>query len=64
MKNSILFIIAFTFLWLQSHSQCEEFMIYQTKGEVKLLHGTSSQPAQKNMKLSGSDRLPWRRKLR
>ncbi len=57
MKNSILFIIAFTFLWLQSHSQCEEFMIYQTKGEVKLLHGTSSQPAQKNMKLSGSDRL-------
>lgn len=57
MKKLILFLIVFAFLWLKSWSQCEEFMVYQTKGEVKLLHGTSSQLAQKNMKLSGSDRL-------
>ena len=51
MKTTVLLSLAFISLSLYSRAQCDGFIIYQTKGEVNLLQGNASLPAQKNMKL-------------
>jgi hypothetical protein len=57
MKTTVLLSLAFISLSLYSRAQCDGFIIYQTKGEVNLLQGNASLPAQKNMKLTGDSRL-------
>lgn len=57
MKTRLLIIFALASFALLSFAQCDEFVVYQTKGDVKLLHGSASQAAQKNMKLGADSKL-------
>ncbi|MCX6286512.1 MAG: hypothetical protein NTY96_05310 [Bacteroidetes bacterium] len=52
MKTTVILILAIATLSLRSLAQCDEFIIYLTKGEVKVHHGAAAQTAQKNMKLT------------
>ncbi len=52
MKKISLFVLLAAFS-LAARAQCNDFIIYQAKGEVKVLQEGASRPAVKNMKLSG-----------
>lgn len=50
--NKCLLILVFAGIAFFSQAQCDDFVVYQTKGKVLLLQGTSSVPVQKNIKLN------------
>lgn len=56
MKRILILLILISLSFLLK-AQCTDFIIYQTKGNVKLLHGENAQPAAKNLKLTGEVRL-------
>lgn len=43
---------AFVMITIFGQAQCNDFIIYQAKGEVNLLQGNTTQPARKNLKLT------------
>ncbi len=57
MKTVIIFFLVFVILPFRSLAQCDEFVIYLAKGEVKVHYGSVVKPAQKNMKLNVSSSL-------
>ncbi|MEI7491998.1 MAG: hypothetical protein WCK92_11405 [Bacteroidota bacterium] len=57
MKTAIFLFLAFVILPFWSLAQCDAFVIYLAKGEVKVHYGATVKPAQKNMRLNVSSSL-------
>jgi hypothetical protein len=51
MKISISLVTVLMLLSLAASPQCSDFIVYQSKGEVKMVLGNAEQPAVKNLKL-------------
>ena len=55
--NKYLLFLAFASIPFFVIAQCDDFIVYQTKGKVLLLQGTSSVPAKKNAKITTETKL-------
>ncbi|MCK9203041.1 MAG: hypothetical protein M0P58_01225 [Bacteroidales bacterium] len=57
MKHLVLIIVLMGAISFNTYSQCDEFMVFRTKGDVKMIKGSVVQPAQKNMKAGSNCQL-------